>query len=83
MWLGVLCWFSGEIFYEFKWGVYSKKVFNWLSIEFEFNYILNVFRLWYEIIFFFFCVIGNLEKYLICVVMCEWEKYMCLWFRKR
>lgn len=31
-----------------------------------------------KLFFFFFCVIGNLEKYLICVVMCEWEKYMCL-----
>lgn len=42
---GVLRWPSGEIPYEFKWGAYSKKVSNWLSTEFEFNYIPNVFRL--------------------------------------
>lgn len=80
---GVLRWPSGEIPYEFKWGAYSKKVSNWLSTEFEFNYIPNVFRLWHEIIFFPFCVIGNSEKYLIRVAMREWEKYTCLRFRKR
>lgn len=80
---GVLRWPNGEIPYEFKWGAYSKKVSNWLSTEFEFNYIPNVFRLWHEIIFFPFCVIGNSEKYLIRVAMREWEKYTCLRFRKR
>lgn len=36
---------------------------------------------WHD--FFFICMIGNSEKYLIRVAMREWEKYTCLRFRKR